>query len=145
MGPQSALDRVLLQHPDKLRVKMVLLYYSCIREETKECGGEAMEYEDREDRKKRVKEAARLMYSTQKVLQELIGRAMELNPGLTQVEFRGTGSRRLGAPLTLGCVIVVNGDTQEEAEEHCNDMAEQGCICTSTGPTQCECDCGPVE
>ena len=50
-----------------------------------------------------------------------------------------------GGGPTLGCIIVVIGETQEDADKHCMEMQEQGCICQSTGPNTCECDCSPVD
>lgn len=47
-------------------------------------------------------------------------------------------------PGTSNLIITIEAETQQHAEEHAQELADQGCICTSTGPTSVECDCTDV-
>lgn len=91
-----------------------------------------------------AKEAVRKLRSAQMDLQEALATVAEANPNLRRVALRGSASRPGFGLLTLGCIIVVIGDDQDEADRHCKEMADQGCSCQSTGPAECECDCGGV-
>jgi hypothetical protein len=80
-------------------------------------------------------------------LEQSLSRILAGRANFASIEVR-VSVRKIGgsgrAP-ELGCVVVVIGDTQEDADRHCMELQEQGCICRFTGPNTCECDCSPVE
>jgi hypothetical protein len=105
-----------------------------------------MQYEEMkyEEPNERAKDAVRQLRSAQKALQEALQGVAEINPKLKRIELRGSAARSVAGPIELGCVIIVVGDDQDEADRHCKEMQDQGCSCQSTGPATCECDCSGV-
>jgi hypothetical protein len=97
-----------------------------------------MQYEHQNER---AQEVVRQLRAAQRSLQEALGRVAEVNPRLQRIELRGFATRPAFGPIELGCVIIVIGDDQDEADRHCMELSGQGCSCQSTGPATCECDC----
>ena len=60
---------------------------------------------------------------------------------------KGDSSGGGGTPTTSArrLIITIVADTQEEADEHGMQLQDQGCYCSSTGPTSVECDCSDVK
>ena len=93
--------------------------------------------------------------SSARHLTELVRRYMSNNSEVGRLEIRvGPGAPK-GDPKTSAngptvvCIIVINGDTQADAEKHATEIGEAAkamggsAVCTSTGATQVTCELVP--
>ena len=65
----------------------------------------------------------------------------ESNDNLT-VSVKGDGNSGDGTTATPRLIITIEAESDAHALEHAQELTDQGCICTSTGPGTIECDCG---
>jgi hypothetical protein len=100
---------------------------------------------DESDRKRKtaIKEVWKAIVNLQKTLESVA----DDYPDDFRISFSkrgGGGSPRKGWYMVEefeGGEYVITADSKEHAEEHGNELEEQGCFCGSTGATQVTCDC----
>lgn len=93
---------------------------------------------------KRPRNAATKILAASNALQRTLSEVKEENPELTGISVRvGVRAEEHEAAEESGSrlVITIDANTQEEAEFHGNQLQDQGCYCSSSGPTQVTCDC----
>lgn len=94
--------------------------------------------------------AAEKILAASKELRRTLSEVRDENPGLTDISVRVGGrveeseSGESSASVARELVITIHAESQAHAEEHGNQLEAQGCHCTSTGPTDVECDCSDV-
>lgn len=101
------------------------------------------EYEEVEEREEVIKKSMRDIQAASTVLRLMVSRVREAYPEMPRMDIRVTESEEPEPSSSRGqrLTITIDADTKEHAEQHGNQLQDQGCSCQSTGPTQVTCHC----
>jgi hypothetical protein len=95
------------------------------------------------------KRAMREIWAASNSLRQTLLQVREQYPNLPNISIRvneSTEDQSSASPPSVSrrLIITIEAESQAHAEEHAAPLQDQGCICTSTGPTSVECDCSDV-